>query len=188
MLEWLKNEKHPAIMVEAVKLLGVAEAPGSINNPVIMAWAKEVGKARLGISYSADSVPWCGLFMAVCAVRAGLEPPPIAVRALAWAGWGTPVQRAALGDVLVFTRKGGGHVGLYVGEDANAYHVLGGNQGDKVSVTRIAKARLYSARSFLCAQQLNGLDQYGRVLLFEQPIKLHAAPNGSGCGIACRLR
>jgi uncharacterized protein (TIGR02594 family) len=145
MYDWLKNEKAPRILVEAVKLLGVVEAPGSVDNPVIMEWGKKVGKARLGMSYSADSIPWCGLFMAVCAVNAGLEPPPIAVRALAWSGWGQPVQRPALGDVLVFTRKGGGHVGLYVGEDAQAYHVLGGNQGDKVCVTRIAKARLYSA-------------------------------------------
>ena len=145
MYDWLKDEKAPRILVEAVKLLGVVEAPGSVDNPVIMEWAKKVGKSRLGLSYSADSIPWCGLFMAVCAVNAGLEPPPIAVRALAWSSWGVPVQRPALGDVLVFTRKGGGHVGLYVGEDAQAYHVLGGNQGDKVCVTRIAKTRLYSA-------------------------------------------
>lgn len=35
-----------------------------------------------------------------------------------------------------------GHVGFYVGEDAKGYYVLGGNQGDKVSVVRIAKDRL----------------------------------------------
>ena len=39
-----------------------------------------------------------------------------------------------------------GHVGLYVGEDAAAYHVLGGNQSDKVCITRIAKNRLYAIR------------------------------------------
>jgi hypothetical protein len=48
--------------------------------------------------------------------------------------------------VLVFERAGGGHVGMYVGEDAGAYHVLGGNQGDAVSIARIAKIRLFTAR------------------------------------------
>lgn len=41
---------------------------------------------------------------------------------------------------------GGGHVGLYVGDDAGAYHVLGGNQSDQVCVSRIAKARCIAVR------------------------------------------
>lgn len=48
--------------------------------------------------------------------------------------------------MLVFKRDSGGHVGLYVGEDDRAYHVLGGNQSDRVGFARIAKARLYAAR------------------------------------------
>ena len=36
--------------------------------------------------------------------------------------------------------------GIYVGEDTNYYHVLGGNQNNSVSVTRIAKSRLHQAR------------------------------------------
>lgn len=49
-----------------------------------------------------------------------------------------------LGDILVFTRNGGGHVGLYVGETSNSYYVLGGNQSDRINITRIAKSRLHS--------------------------------------------
>ena len=48
--------------------------------------------------------------------------------------------------MLVFVRNGGGHVGLYVGEDATAYHVLGGNQSDGVTITRVAKERCIAAR------------------------------------------
>jgi hypothetical protein len=51
-----------------------------------------------------------------------------------------------LGDVLTFKRNGGGHVGLYVGEDRTHYHVLGGNQNNQVNVMRIAKTRLHQAR------------------------------------------
>ena len=51
-----------------------------------------------------------------------------------------------LGDVLVFSRNGGGHVGFYVGEDTTHYHVLGGNQSDSVNIARIAKNRLFGIR------------------------------------------
>jgi hypothetical protein len=53
-----------------------------------------------------------------------------------------------VGAVLVFKRAGGGHVGFYMGEDPDgqALQVLGGNQADQVSVTRIMRNRLFAAR------------------------------------------
>lgn len=142
---WLNDEGAPRILVEALKLYGTLETPGNASNPEIIAWANEVG-AKTGMLYNDDAVPWCGLFMAVCAKRAGYEPPDISVRASAWSTFGNPSDKPMLGDVLVFTRTGGGHVGLYVGEDAEAYHVLGGNQSDAVTITRIAKSRFSAAR------------------------------------------
>jgi hypothetical protein len=41
---------------------------------------------------------------------------------------------------------GPGHVGLYVGQDASHYYVLGGNQGDAASIMRIARNRLIASR------------------------------------------
>ena len=67
-----------------------------------------------------------------------------------WLAFGVPQQKPALGDVLVFWRgtSGGfsGHVGLYVGEDAQAFHVLGGNQSDAVTIAFFAKSCLLGAR------------------------------------------
>lgn len=143
---WLEKEGAPRILVEAMRLYGTKEKIGPDNNPEILKWADEVGAKSLGISYKQDSVPWCGLFMAVCAARAGLELPPIAIRASSWLQFGIESFVPMLGDVLVFTREGGGHVGLYVGEDATHFHVLGGNQSDKVGINRIAKSRLSGAR------------------------------------------
>lgn len=102
----------------------------------------------LGIIYNADSVPWCGVFVAACLDEAGLASPPFAVRAKSWADWGANLrpERLAPGAVLVFERPGGGHVGFYVGEDADAYHVLGGNQDDRVSIARLVKARCVARR------------------------------------------
>lgn len=144
--KWLLNEKHPQILVEAVKLYGIKETQGKDSTPAIMQWAAELGAKKLGITYQDDSVAWCGLFMAICAKRAGQSVPAIAVRALSWSNFGNSVKQPMLGDILVFTRKGGGHVGLYVGEDDQAYHVLGGNQSDTVCITRIAKDRLTESR------------------------------------------
>ena len=142
---WLAREPGPKMIVEALKLFGALEAAGSANNPTIVAWAKEVG-GEVADVYKADSIPWCGLFVAVVAKRAGKELPQHPLWALSWSAFGAKTPAPALGDVLVFARNGGGHVGLYIGEDAGAFHVLGGNQSDRVSITRVAKSRLYAAR------------------------------------------
>lgn len=125
--------------------VGIRETPGPKSNPVIMGWARRLGARVLGIDYDEDSVAWCGLFLAEIMSASGFTPPKIAVRARAWALWGLECEPCP-GAVLVFERPGGGHVGLYAGEDATAYHVLGGNQGDAVSITRIAKARCIAVR------------------------------------------
>lgn len=143
--EWLGSVGLlPRMVTEALKEYGTLETPGSRSNAKIMAWAKEVG---LRAVYTADSVPWCGLFMRVIAKRAG-KPwgKENSLWALNWAKFGTNAGQPCLGDVLVFTRNGGGHVGLYIAEDKLYYHVLGGNQSNSVSITRIDKKRLYAAR------------------------------------------
>ncbi len=56
------------------------------------------------------------------------------------------IMQPMLGDILTFKRDGGGHVGIYVGEDDECYHVLGGNQSNAMNVTRILKSRLHKAR------------------------------------------
>lgn len=141
--EWILSEPGPKMIVEAMKLFGTFERPGVYNNPEIMSWAKELG---LENQYSGDDVPWCGLFMGVVAKRAGKDIPPSPLWALSWTKFGTESKQAMLGDVLVFRRNGGGHVTLYVGEDEVAYHCLGGNQSDRVCITRIGKERLYAIR------------------------------------------
>jgi hypothetical protein len=59
--------------------------------------------------------------------------------------WGKPSQ-PALGAVVVFGREGGGHVGFLVGQSADNFYVLGGNQANCVSITPIAKNRALGFR------------------------------------------
>jgi uncharacterized protein (TIGR02594 family) len=152
------SSASPVWYHEAVRLMDVREKPGAADNPEILAWAR--GRR---IAYAHDSIPWCGLFVAHC-IGATLPDEPLPgnpLGARAWLAFGDfcPV---ALGAVLVFWReqRAGwkGHVGFYAGEDDAAYHVLGGNQGDKVCITRIFKGRLLAdgVRKPKSVQQLAG--------------------------------
>lgn len=156
----LANEPGPLLLIEALKEHGVLELKGSGNNPTIVRWADEVAAATptaytrwASDWYNDDSIPWCGLFMAVITVRSSTRanvrvPPPKYLSAKDWLNFGVPITegKAMLGDVLVFDRNGGGHVALYVGEDATAYHILGGNQSDAVTITRKAKKEWVGTR------------------------------------------
>lgn len=129
-------------MVVATKLIGTKEIPGKANNKEILQWAKIL---ELSKQYTEDSIPWCGLYTAYCLAEGGCEPIKDPLWALNWAKLGTAVQ-PAFGAIMVFKRTGGGHVGFAVGQDDNSYHILGGNQGDAVSVTRVSKSQFVAAR------------------------------------------
>ena len=145
---WLNNiGTLPKTIQEGLKLYGTTEASGSSNNPIIMQWARELKASKIEVSaFTGDVVPWCGLFAAIVALRSGKDVPKYPLSALNWSRFGEKVKKAGLGDVLVFSRNGGGHVGFYIGEDASYYHVLGGNQSNKVNILRIKKSRLHSIR------------------------------------------
>lgn len=151
---WLAKEPGPRILLEALKLYGTAEVPGPNDNPSILAWAKKTGLDRV---YKDDETAWCGLFMAYVALQAGWGVPLNPLGARNWRAFGKAAKTAMLGDVLVFWREKRtgfkGHVGLCVGEDSVAFHVLGGNQKDRVSIDRIEKSRLLEARR--CPWRIN---------------------------------
>jgi uncharacterized protein (TIGR02594 family) len=124
-------------------LLGVKETLGKDNNPTILKWAEELGLKKI---YTADEIPWCGLFIGYVCHKAGKQVVKDPLWARNWLNFGSKENTAMLGDVLVFSRGSSGHVGIYVGEDEKAYHVLGGNQGDAVSIVRITKVRCIGIR------------------------------------------
>lgn len=144
-------------LVEALRLIGIHEDLSSQSNPLIMGWGHD-----LDIDYADDSVPWCGLFVAHCIGSQMTEEslPAYPLSARAWGSFGQDCS-PQLGAVIVFWRgsKQGpyGHVGFYVGEDAEAYHVLGGNQSDQVSVTRIPQARFLASRWPITAPEPMGI-------------------------------
>lgn len=136
---------EPPMLVAAVSYLGLQEVPGPNHNKVILDMAAALGR-KAGIAIKDDETPWCGTFMGAVCQSVGGTPPDICVRARAWLEWGEAVGQPYRGDVLIFSRTGGAHVCQYLAEDKTHYHVIGGNQLNSVSVTRIPKARLLGAR------------------------------------------
>jgi uncharacterized protein (TIGR02594 family) len=163
---WLNAEPGPRILKEFVNIHGTAEQVGPGSNPTILAWARSVGLEKV---YRDDAIAWCGLAMAYVAGQAGWENAPRGNALLArnWQHWGNPADVPMLGDVLVFWRGSiagtKGHVGVYVGEDEAAFHVIGGNQEDKVTLKRLGRDRLLQARR--CPWRINQPANVRRVLL-----------------------
>jgi uncharacterized protein (TIGR02594 family) len=142
--KWLEKESSPKVIVEAVKLYGIREIVGKVHSKEILSWAKELSMEK---TYTNDEIPWCGLFTAIVIKRAGFDTVKDPLWAKNWNNFGTKQNVAMLGDVLIFTRPGGGgHVGFYVGEDSTCYHVMAGNQSNMVNTTRILKSRCVGIR------------------------------------------
>lgn len=129
----------------AKELIGTDEVPGVKSNPIIMNWAEKIGGFTED-NYTTDSIPWCGLFVAYCIKEADID---FKMENPLWArNWNTFGEKVdpCYGCIMVFVRDGGGHVGFYISEDNDTYHILGGNQSDTVNVTKISKDRLLGAR------------------------------------------
>lgn len=133
--------------IEAARLQGVAENTSSTrHNATIIGWAAKIG-GWVADYYTADEIPWCGLFVAHC-IGATLPDEPMPsnpLGALNWSTFGVACE-PQLGALLTFSRDGGGHVGFYVSEETDYFHVLGGNQSNKVNVTKVAKSRHKATR------------------------------------------
>lgn len=138
LFQYVGAEAGPKILLNALADYGVREVAGAASHPRIMEMAQQVGATSY---YPSDATPWCALAMAAWAKAAGFALPRDPLAALSWAKFGSPAPGgvAMLGDVLVKSRVGGGHVCLYVGENATHYACLGGNQGDAVCIAWFPK-------------------------------------------------
>lgn len=132
----------PAWLAIARTQIGVAEVPGKGDSPVIARWLR-----TLGAWWTDDATPWCGTFVGWCLREAGQEVPRHWYRARAYLEWGVQTAQPDVGSVVIFERTGGGHVGFVVGQDErNRLMVLGGNQGDRVSIAPFDRARVLGYR------------------------------------------
>ncbi len=144
---------------------GVVETPGpQATQRIVQYHAKTSGRFR------DDEVPWCSSFVNWCMAQAGIDRTNHAA-ARSWLWWGEALDVPVFGCVVVLKRGQAnhgpgtrwpdatgsgwtypsGHVGLFVGlgastTGAGVIDVLGGNQGDRVSVRSYSVERVLGYR------------------------------------------
>lgn len=142
-----------SLICEGLKDYGLKEVYGYKSNPKLL----DIIKKSLPNAIDDSVVSWCGIWLkeVVSRVSCCIRIPEKFMVAREWLKVGVPVeiQDIRQGDVLVFWRDNErswkGHVGIYVGETESYYNVLGGNQGDKVSISGYKKIRLLGARRLI---------------------------------------
>lgn len=144
----------------ASRYIGQQELAGRAANPHVVAWLYDCG-----FTWDVDeAMPWCGAFVKHVAHLLSLPIPATPARARSWLTVGRPValvDALAGWDVVILSRGGGpqppasvleapGHVGWFYGHalrmDGARVLVLGGNQGDMVSVQAYALDRVLGVR------------------------------------------
>jgi hypothetical protein len=151
-------ETVPPWLATMRRIDGTYEAPGDADNPVILAWSDTIARtfpemASYARLYTHDETAWCGLCVAHCMAANGIRPPYAPRDELksylwvdSWANWGMPVPagQERRGDVLVFSSPH--HVTLYEGEEGGYYLGHGGNQDDRVKISRYRKSGIRAIR------------------------------------------
>ena len=140
----------------AQRFVGIAEVPGQVNNPHIVAML------RLDQSWpGADEVPWCSAFVNYIAWLLRL-PRSKSLGARSWLNVGVPisVETAEAGFDVAILRRGAstvgadvldapGHVGFFAGLAPSRVLLLGGNQGDEVNITAFSVDKVLGVRRLL---------------------------------------
>lgn len=147
------TDSSPTHMKRAYEDLGLLE------------WVEENGRKRSnpqveeyievihGKPLNAMTTPWCAFWLAAIQELSD-QTSAKSGRARASLTWGSEVnslKEAKEGDVIVLWRGThddgvSGHVGFYVGHDSRNVYLLGGNQGDTVSIQAFNKNKIIGIR------------------------------------------
>ena len=131
-------------MVEGFKLLGLAEIPGPAHESrIVRMWQS------IKAPFRDDETPWCAAFVGHCLESSALRSSRSAA-ARSYLAWGQKLDAPVPGCVVVLNRPGSswsGHVGFAVSrDDRGRIGLLGGNQGNRVSVAFFDPARVIGCR------------------------------------------
>lgn len=133
------------LLTVALRDFAVAETLGGGSSAEILAMAQ-----GLALSYTKDEVPWCGLAIAHWTHQVGLALPEAPLASRSWLSWGAKAETPELGDVTVLWRGAPsnweGHVGLFVTRRGALVYLLGGNQGNAVTIVPFNVARVLGYR------------------------------------------
>lgn len=134
----------PKWLARARQDLGLAEVPGGVHNPKIIGYWRAIGRTDI----DDDETAWCAVWASAMLEASGI-PSPKSAAARDFLKWGDELHEPMPGALLVFRRgldPKAGHVGFYVGDSGGNYLVLGGNQGNRVSIAPVPKLDLIGIR------------------------------------------
>ena len=138
------NPEIPKWLEIAHAELGTKEIKGKKHEPQIVEYHQTTS-----LHAQDDETPWCSSFVNWCMKEAGYKGTYKA-NARSWLKWGYMISTPAFGCVAVLSRgnpKGWqGHVAFYVGQTKDHVLLLGGNQGDQVSIQKYPKSRVLGYR------------------------------------------
>lgn len=135
---------QPAWLEHAWAELGQREVAAGGDNPRIVALYRDAGFPDV----RHDEVAWCAAFVGACLERAGMAGTH-SLLARSFQQYGEKLDQGQLGAIVVLSRgadPGLGHVAFWIGETSERVYLLGGNQGDAVSVQAFDKARILDVR------------------------------------------
>lgn len=137
---------EPIWLSKARTYVGLKEIPGPATNTTIAGWL-----AKLKAPWKDDETAWCGTFVASMFDSVGITPVKGWAGARNWLNFGIKLPAPGVGCVVVFWRGQltgwSGHVGFVIGKDKNGnLMVLGGNQGDAVSIKPFERTRVLGYR------------------------------------------
>lgn len=136
-----------AVYETAKAHLGLSEFPGAKHNPEILKMYADSGNAWV----KDDETPWCAAFVGSVLAQCGIKGTG-KLNARSYLDWGQKVdlKDAKQGDVVILSRgnsKTQGHVAFFDSWQNNgSVNLLGGNQGDKVSVAPFGVSRVLGVR------------------------------------------
>jgi uncharacterized protein (TIGR02594 family) len=127
---------------------GVKELPDPAENPRIV----EYLRTTTLVSATSDETDWCSAFVNWCFEQCGVKGTG-SLAAKSWLGFGDGIAVPRRGCVVVFDRPPepvNGHVAFYIGEvpgnHGGSIAVLGGNQGDAITIATYPRKRLRGFR------------------------------------------
>lgn len=142
---------QPPWLAPAWAELGQHEIAGNSANPRIRDLFTDAGHPEI----ASDEVAWCAAFVSACLERAD-QRSTRSLLARSYLDWGDALAAPAPGQlpfragaVVVLSRDpdpAAGHVGFLVGETADNFMLLGGNQSNGVTVAPFAKSRVLAVR------------------------------------------
>ena len=111
----------------------IEEVRGTRHNPRILEY-----HATTTLRAHRDETAWCSSFVNWCITQADLKGTDRAL-ARSWLSWGEPLTKPKKGAVAIFWRGKSndgkfGHVGFFLEDNGSTIKLLGGNQGNRVSI------------------------------------------------------